>query len=180
MKRQQKNELTLSVDAFSIESVNLSVPAIGERIKVARKAVGLTQDRLAALAGATSKRGLQDNEAGKGMPGGQMIGAMVRAGINANWLLTGEGPMLLSELDEAAAWRARAEQLQVALNAAAQAAPLNEAAMRAIIIGVLEDPRYSAAEADCIAARAVQLYRRALDDNLITATGVGEGKNKAA
>ena len=32
------------------------------------------------------------------MPGGQMIGTLVRAGINANWLLMGEGPMLLADL----------------------------------------------------------------------------------
>jgi len=71
---------------------------IGARIKTARKALDLTQDTLANMAQATSKRGIQDNEAGKTMPGGQMISTLVRAGINANWLLTGEGPMLLKEL----------------------------------------------------------------------------------
>ena len=32
------------------------------------------------------------------MPGGQMIGTLVMCGINANWLLTGEGSMLLADL----------------------------------------------------------------------------------
>ena len=68
---------------------------IGKRIKAARKALGLTQDVLAAQAGGTSNRGLQDNESGKSMPGGQMIAALVNAGINANWILTGHGQMLL-------------------------------------------------------------------------------------
>lgn len=115
MKRQPKTELTLSVDTSAGESVNQPFLALGERIKAARKAVGLTQDSLAALAGATSKRGLQDNEAGKGMPGGQMIGAMVRAGINANWLLTGEGPMLLKELGAASPAGLDLARLQLAI-----------------------------------------------------------------
>lgn len=67
-------------------------------MKAARKSLGLTQDALANMAGATSNRGLQDNEAGKSMPGGQMIRALARAGINANWLLTGEGTMTLPQV----------------------------------------------------------------------------------
>lgn len=35
------------------------------------------------------------------MPGGKVIGGLVALGINANWLLTGKGPMLLSDLDKA-------------------------------------------------------------------------------
>lgn len=69
--------------------------AVGLRIKAARKALGLTQDELSSAAGARSKSGLQDNEAGKNMPGGQMIGALVALGVNSNWLLTGEGQMLI-------------------------------------------------------------------------------------
>ncbi|THF63740.1 helix-turn-helix transcriptional regulator [Pseudothauera nasutitermitis] len=153
--------------------------SLPERLKAVRAALGLTQKEFAAQSG-VSPRGYQGYEDGRSVPGGEAIEGLVRAGVNANWLLTGEGPMLRSELEEAAVWRARAGQLQADLDAAAQAIPLNETAMRAIIIGVLEDPRYSGAEADRIAARAVQLYRRALDDRLITATGVGEGKNKAA
>jgi transcriptional regulator with XRE-family HTH domain len=97
MKHQPPTE----VDAFGAESVNLDVPEIGIRMKEARKALSITQDCLAAMAGAPSKSGLQNNEAGKSMPGGRMIGALVRAGINANWLLTGEGPMLLADLQAA-------------------------------------------------------------------------------
>lgn len=97
MKRQPKTKLSLSVDALTGESVNLDRHAIGERIKAARNALGITQDGLSHYAGSTSKRGLQDNEKGVSMPGGQMIGALVMARINANWLLTGEGPMLLAD-----------------------------------------------------------------------------------
>lgn len=98
MKRQHETGLTLPVVASVTETVNLSKTAIGGRISAARRAVGLTQEALANLAGAKSKSGLQDNEAGKNMPGGQMIGALISAGINANWLLTGEGSMLLRDM----------------------------------------------------------------------------------
>jgi len=72
--------------------------AVGERIKQARNALNITQDVLSQRADATSKRGLQDNEAGKAVPGGAIIAALVASGINANWILTGEGEMLLADL----------------------------------------------------------------------------------
>jgi len=40
-----------------------------------------------------------------------LVGLFIRAGINANWLLTGEGPMLLADLvnqEQLAALRAQA------------------------------------------------------------------------
>lgn len=92
------SEVDAFVDAFGQKASTTYLAEIGARIKAARKALGMTQDQLAALAGAKSKSGLQDNEAGKNMPGGQMIGALVRAGVNANWLLTGEGEMLLDQV----------------------------------------------------------------------------------
>lgn len=103
MKHQPTIPVDACVDTSKAESVNLNLPQIGARIKEARKALGMPQDALAALAGARSKSGLQDNEAGKNMPGGQMIGALVAAGVNANWVLTGQGPMLISALQRPAA-----------------------------------------------------------------------------
>lgn len=92
------SEVDAFVDAFGRKASTADLAEIGARIKAARKAIGMTQEQLASLAGAKSKSGLQDNEAGKNMPGGQMIGALVRAGVNANWLLTGEGEMLLANV----------------------------------------------------------------------------------
>lgn len=115
MKRQPSGKLTLSLDAFGGESVKLDVAAIGGRIRAARNELGMTQNQLAAFAGAKSKSGLQDNEAGKNMPGGQMIGALVRAGINANWLLTEEGPMLLDDFGAAAPTGLDPARLQLAI-----------------------------------------------------------------
>lgn len=70
---------------------------IGTRMKAARAVLGLSQDGLAKAVGG-SKRGIQGNEANNRVPGGEVICGLIDLGINANWLLTGEGPMLLSEL----------------------------------------------------------------------------------
>ena len=41
---------------------------------------------------------LKNYEASQRIPGGEAIAALMHAGINANWLLTGEGPMLMADL----------------------------------------------------------------------------------
>lgn len=71
---------------------------IGVRMKAAREALGLTQEGLAKAVGG-SKRGIQENEARNRVPGGEVVAGMVELGINANWLLTGEGPMRLADLN---------------------------------------------------------------------------------
>lgn len=114
--------------------------------------------------------------------------AFVRAGINANWLLTGEEPMLLSELDEAAAWRAQAEALQARVEqlvselsaARASAQGINAAAMRAIIVGTIEGQKAYDSPPDHIARLAVDFYEKAVAEGMITATGIGSGGEQAA
>lgn len=71
--------------------------AVGARLKEARAALGLTQKELCTLV-EMPLPSLRDYELCKRIPGGEAIGGLVRAGINANWLLTGEGPMLLADL----------------------------------------------------------------------------------
>lgn len=71
--------------------------AVGSRLKEARAALGLTQKELCALI-EKPLPSLRDYELGKSIPGGEAVAGLIRAGINANWLLTGEGPMLLSDL----------------------------------------------------------------------------------
>lgn len=64
------------------------------RLKAARAALGLTQVQMAEQSG-VSARGYQGYEDGRSVPGGEALSGMVRAGVNANWLLTGDGEMLL-------------------------------------------------------------------------------------
>lgn len=70
--------------------------AIGLRIKEARAALDLTQKELCEQA-AMKLPSLRDYELGNRIPGGEAVAALMRVGINANWLLTGEGAMLLED-----------------------------------------------------------------------------------
>lgn len=72
---------------------------VAERLKEARGALGLTQ------AEAVSKFGiplgsLRKYEQGPSEPGSQALAGLAKAGINVNWLLTGDGKMLLADITE--------------------------------------------------------------------------------
>lgn len=68
--------------------------SLEERLKAARTYLGFTQDEMANALGA-KKRGYQENENGKTKPRADIIAGFVKLGINANWLLVGEGEMSL-------------------------------------------------------------------------------------
>lgn len=74
---------------------------IAARLKRVRAELGLSQSELADAIGG-SKRGIQDNECGKAAPASAVLRGLVRLGINANWLLTGEGPMRVKDLQPGA------------------------------------------------------------------------------
>lgn len=187
--------------------------ALGARMRTAREALSLSQARLAEENG-YSVRTYQKNEGGLNEPGICLAAAFMRAGINANWLLTGEGPMLLADareleglrtqlahsvaaydelsevyqkkLDELCEWQLRAAHLQkerdalIAGGGQPQDVPLNQPAMRAIITGVIEGTRGRDLAPEQIAEKAVELYCRAISEDLITPTGIGKGGSQAA
>lgn len=64
------------------------------RLKDARAALGLSQTDAAVRSGVPVGT-IRKYEQGPSLPGAEAIEAFVRLGINANWLLTGEGDMLL-------------------------------------------------------------------------------------
>lgn len=70
---------------------------LAERLRAARSVFKLKQKEMAAQSG-VSDRSYQGYEDGRSVPGGEAIEGFVRLGINANWLLTGEGAMLLSDI----------------------------------------------------------------------------------
>lgn len=70
--------------------------SVGGRLKDAREALGYTQKGVAEAVG-SKLRSWQDYEADRKMPGSQVIAGLVRLGVNANWVLTGEGPMLMTQ-----------------------------------------------------------------------------------
>jgi transcriptional regulator with XRE-family HTH domain len=72
---------------------------IGGRIRLFRESLGYTQGKLASEAKGT-KRAFQDNEMGKTAPNSKALHGLLQLGMNLNWLLSGEGPMLLSEVEK--------------------------------------------------------------------------------
>lgn len=72
-----------------------------ERLKAARGEIKLTQAQIAEQSG-VSTRSYQGYEDGRSLPCADAIAGLVQLGINANWLLTGEGPMLLKDVEPAA------------------------------------------------------------------------------
>lgn len=70
---------------------------IGDRMRIAREKLGFSQVKIAELFGC-SVRTYQKNETGLNEAGICIIDDFIRLGINANWLLTGEGEMLLVDL----------------------------------------------------------------------------------
>ncbi|HEY6872918.1 MAG TPA: helix-turn-helix transcriptional regulator [Geobacteraceae bacterium] len=69
---------------------------LAERLKWARESRGYTQKEMAKDASVTLQT-WQVYEAGKSVPGGNVLEALARMGFNVNWLLTGVGPRKLYE-----------------------------------------------------------------------------------
>lgn len=89
-------------------------------------------------------------------------------GINANWLLTGEGPMLLADLVPQPV-EAPPPDLSPRIN--------DDALVQAICVSV-----QTAKEGETMkqsARRAVAFYRYCWDQGMITETGQGEGNLKS-
>ncbi|WP_459199083.1 helix-turn-helix domain-containing protein [Ralstonia pseudosolanacearum] len=70
---------------------------VGTRLRAFREAMEMSQDQLAEAMGGT-RRGLQDNELGRALPNSKALIGLCRLGLNLNWLLMEDGPMLRDEL----------------------------------------------------------------------------------
>lgn len=69
---------------------------VGEHIRIARNRLGLTQKQLSIDAKIPLPT-LKDWEGGKRIPGGEGLAALIRIGINVNWLLEHSLPILIKE-----------------------------------------------------------------------------------
>lgn len=106
---------------------------------------------------------LRKYEQGSSLPGFEAIAGFVRIGINANWLLTGEGPMLLTELEPPPP---------------PPTEKINEGALAAIMAAVdFARPKASPAER---AATVAHAYTTSISEGLITPTGPGARAPKNA
>jgi len=69
---------------------------IGERLREWRSQNNIGQKQASSIFDVTYSV-YQKYESDSSVPGGDAIKAFVKAGINANWLLTGEGEMMLTD-----------------------------------------------------------------------------------
>lgn len=152
-------------------SCNL-IEELGARLKAARAALGWTQKELCAAIDMPLPS-LRDYELGKTIPGSIAVCAYAHAGINANWLLTGEGPMLLADLETIVVQEVEKEVVRQV------APPINKAALGMILGGILKAMGNNVDHVKA-AQKAVEYYQDAINEGLITPTGIGEGGSKAA
>lgn len=131
---------------------------IRDRLKLWRAAKKLTQADAATNLG-MAFRTYQNYEGSISNPNADAFLAFVEGGINANWLLTGEGPMLLADLAPAAA--------------VLPPAKINIDALEALLVGALKIGRNSPPH--LVAALCARLYGEAHDSGFITADGIGHG-----
>ena len=130
---------------------------LAKRLKEARSALKLTQAE-AAIKFGFPIGSLRKYESGPSEPGSAALAGIVLAGINANWLLTGEGPMLLKDLQEVPA---PAPRINI------------DALVQAFCVSVATAPKGETMEQS--ARKAVQFYLYCLDQGLITPEGLGTG-----
>ncbi len=93
---------------------------------------------------------LKNYELAQRIPGGEAILALMHAGINANWLLTGEGPMLLADM----AGTLDRKRMQLALEAIEEGieeangtmAPAKKAQLLLAVYDLMEEPSVTKAK----------------------------------
>src|ERR1035437_4719539 len=72
---------------------------IGPRLRAYRESEKISQKGLAEAVQGTL-RGIQDNESAKSAPNSKILKALAERGLNVNWLLTGKGPVRLTDIGE--------------------------------------------------------------------------------
>lgn len=107
---------------------------MGDRLKSERKRLGMSQTEMASIAGG-SLRAQQTYEAGKRTPTAEYLAALVGAGVNVTFILTGKHETTNDAADglEAAllcAFRAVGETAKAAIVHIAELAALGEAKAR--------------------------------------------------
>lgn len=68
---------------------------IAPRLKQVRAELCYTQKQIADAVGARTPS-WKDNEVGKTIPGGKVLAGLSKLGVNIDWVLTGEGEMMIS------------------------------------------------------------------------------------
>lgn len=79
------------------ESAEWNTVLVGQRLRLFRESLSMSQEQLSTEIDG-SKTGLQANEWGKTAPNSKMLFRLAILGLNVNWLLLGEGEMLMKNV----------------------------------------------------------------------------------
>lgn len=138
----------------AIKKTACDLADLGARLRIAREVLGLTQAEVAIKCG-VSEVMYRKNEKGLNQAGICLAGGFVAAGINANWLMSGEGPMLLRDLVNQEEFAAMEEQPM-------PPAGVIDAAVLELCIRAILEAHHKAAP-DQIAHHAIEFYQRLMD-----------------
>lgn len=130
---------------------------IGDRLREIRESLKLTQPQMAEALGGTAP-GYKQNERGIALPNSKLLIALYHKGINVNWVLSGEGPMMRAELGKTAF---NMEALTKALAVMIQTAEPTETPLQT-------------------AKKAIQFYTYLLDEGMIGPDGTVRPKQSDA
>jgi transcriptional regulator with XRE-family HTH domain len=133
---------------------------VPDRIRAFREHLRLSQNQMAEAVGGTPP-GYKKNELGVSLPNSKLLIGLGELGVNLNWLLLDEGPMLRSELLKPVAPAINEEALVKAFEVMTQTAKPGET------------PRQTA-------KKAVEFYMYLVEKGMITPEGIGEGKLSSA
>ena len=148
--------MTLSVDTSETKASTLYKQEVGERLKAARAKLGLSQEDMAAQSG-VSYSVYQKYEIGKSAPGAEAVAGLIQVGISANWLLAGEGTILLADLHKM--------YTPPAINV--------DALVRAVCVSLQTAPKGETQQQSV--RKAIEFYQFCMDRGLITPEGEGPG-----
>ena len=142
-----------------------AVHTIGDRLKAWRESRRLTQPEAATCLGIPF-RTYQNYEGGVRPPKADAFRAFISAGINANWLITGEGPMLLSNLS--------ATDVAIPATPAYVAPKISVIALEESLSAMLATAKPGETTAASV-HKAVQFYLFMDERGLVTPEGLSQG-----
>lgn len=129
--------------------------SIADRLRIFRESKRLTQAQMAEAVGGSTP-GYKSNEQGTALPNSKLLIGLIGLGLNVDWLLTGDGPMLRDDVRKAVAPKINVEALAKAFEVMMQTAEAGETSAQT-------------------AKKAVDFYMYLLSSGMITTHGVGDG-----
>lgn len=133
-----------------MKATTCDLASIGSRIRCARENFGFIRPGFSEKFG-VSVRTLENNERGRNEPGASLFLPFAALGVNTNWLLTGEGQMLLADMKPAKSYAIDFQCLQKSIQAVEEGLsgsskrfdPLKKAELILAVYDLFQEPSVS-------------------------------------